>query len=65
MAKPRVYLVSLKDPTKRYEVLKFNQATNTATLQGKYAPFEKKPFTKAQITKDGYRLVREEEMTPA
>jgi len=59
-AKTKVFLVSTKNPALRYEVLAFDAATQTATLQGKLAPFEVKPFTKEKVIADGYTLQKEE-----
>jgi hypothetical protein len=55
----KVYVQSLKDPTKRFEVLKFDANTLTATLRGQYAEFQIKPFTKPSLTDKGYKLVKE------
>jgi hypothetical protein len=62
VTKAKVYLVSVQDPNLRYEVVRYNPVTNAATLQGRYGPFEVKPFNKTKIQKDGYRLVKEQEM---
>jgi hypothetical protein len=55
----KLYLQDVKDPSKQYEVLEFDEKTQTATLKGKYAPFEFKPFTKENVKAKGYKLVRE------
>ncbi len=60
MPKSKMFLISDKDPALRYEVVKFDAETQTATLSGRYGPFDVTPFTKAKVTKDGYRLVIEE-----
>lgn len=59
MPKPKLYLVSVQDPSKRYEVLSFDDHSKTAILRGRYATFEVTPFTKEKVTKDGYKLVTE------
>ena len=60
MSKAKVFLVSIKNPDLRYEVLRFDKESNTATLQGQFAEFEVTPFTKEKVLKDGYTLVTEE-----
>jgi len=60
MQKAKLYLVSVKDPSLRYEILKFNATTKTATLQGKRGKFEVKNFTKEKVKRDGYTLAQEE-----
>ncbi len=59
MAKAKVYLQSVKRPELKYEILKYDEKTKTATLQGKHGEFEVKPFTKEKVQKDGYTLVKE------
>jgi hypothetical protein len=61
MAKPKLWLVSVKNPSVRFEVLKYNTETQTATLIGSAkVKFEVHPFTKEKITKDGYTLEKED-----
>jgi hypothetical protein len=55
----KLFLVSLKVPSRRFEVVKYDEATQTAICKGQYAPFEIRPFTKAFVTQKGYRLVQE------
>jgi hypothetical protein len=52
----KVFVQSLKDPTKRYEVVKFDEDTKTATLRGQYAEFQIRPFTKKSLADKGYAL---------
>lgn len=62
MAKARVFLVSTKNPSLRYEVLEFDAATQTATLKGKLTKFTVTPFTKAKVAQDGYVVEVKEEV---
>lgn len=57
--KEKLYLVSVKFPELRYQILKFNVANKTATLQGRHGKFEVKSFTKEKVKREGYTLVRE------
>lgn len=59
MAK-RAFLQSTKNKDVRFEILKFDPETKTATVQGKHGTFTMSPFTKAKVTADGYELVTEE-----
>lgn len=61
MTKPKLILVSVKDPTLRYDVLSYNAETKTAVCKGRFGEFDVKPFTKEKITRDGYTLEREKE----
>lgn len=60
MQKERLYLVSVKHPELRYEILHFNATTKTATLTGRHGTFEVKGFTKEKVKRDGYTLERVE-----
>jgi len=55
------YLQSVKNPEAKFRILKFDPATNTATLKGKFGTFEISPFNKEKVKADGYTLVKEEE----
>jgi hypothetical protein len=57
--KEKLFLVCVKQPSLRYEILKFNATNKTATLQGRHGRFEVKGFTKEKVKKDGYTLIRE------
>lgn len=59
MQKAKLYLVSVKDPTLRYEILKYHEETKTATLMGRHGSFEVKGFTKEKVKRDGYTLTKE------
>lgn len=54
----RAYLQSLKDPKKEYEILSYDEKTQTATLKGAFGHFPMSPFTKDEITKKGYKMVK-------
>ncbi len=60
MQKQRLFLVSVKNPSLRYEILKFDVATKTATLTGKSGPFQVKGFTKEKVKRDGYTVEKVE-----
>jgi hypothetical protein len=59
MPKQNVYLQSVEHPERKYLVLKYDEATRTATLRGLLAPFDVKPFTKEKVQSMGYKLVKE------
>ena len=56
-----LYLQSVQNPELTYKIVKFDAATKTATLQGKYGTFTIEPFTKEKVTSDGYTLLKVEE----
>lgn len=56
----RKFLQSLKNKDLKFEILAFDAATQTATLQGTYGTFKMVPFTKEKVTADGYTLTQEE-----
>jgi len=56
---PTVYLQSVKNPELKFEVLKFDPETKTATIKGTYGNFTITPFTKEKVVTDGYKLVSE------
>lgn len=55
----KAYLQSAKNPDLRFEIVKFDPATKTATLKGKYGHFEMANFSREKVTKEGYTLVTE------
>jgi hypothetical protein len=62
MPRQKVYLQSIKNPSRRYLVLRYNPDTKTATLQGAHGgTFDVKPFTKEKVLKDGYTLVKDDD----
>ena len=61
MKRLKVSVQSVKNPECKYELLKYDEGTQTATLMGRWgATFTLSPFSKERAAKEGYTLVKEE-----
>lgn len=59
-----MYLQSIHDIRKRYEIVKFDKDTQTVTLRNDIGTvFNISPFNKEVATKSGYRLEKDHEQS--
>ena len=58
MAEGKAFLQSVKNPALKYEILSYDAATKTATMQGQSSKFEFSPFTKENVAAKGYTVVK-------
>lgn len=53
-----IYIRSINKPELKYKVVDYDPETKRAVLQGEYAKFPITPFTKEQLTRLGYEMVK-------